>query len=321
MSDQTDSALPKTAISERLTYNGSGNELAILMFKNLALTILTLGIYSAWGRTNTRRYLWGQISFMGDRGAYTGTGKELFKGWMIVIGSYIAIYAGIFILKFIHPLLVIVSFPLFIYLFALAIYGGSRYRLSRTSWRGIRFGMEKDKASTKEFVILAFKNVALIMVTLGFYAPYFQNNIRRFLINKARFGTAKFNFEGNNKDFFILFFTNVLLTMITLGFYGSWMAINLLKYKLENSKLEGSLKFKTHLSGKDLFIFSFIAYLATICTLGLALPWVINRSMKLFVNSIEVHGEIDFAHIQNIEASGNALGDVAVVEYDLDLGL
>jgi uncharacterized membrane protein YjgN (DUF898 family) len=157
-------------------------------------------------------------------------------------------------------------------------------------------------------------------VTIGIYIPCFQNNKRRFLINKARFGTAKFNFQGENGEFLFLFFTNLFFTIITLGFYGSWMILNLLEYKLNNTNLEHSLKFKTHLRGKDLFVFSILSYLVTVFTLGLAMPWVIDRTYKLFVNSIEVIGEIDFNQIQNIEAVGSAIGDVAMVEYDLDLG-
>ncbi|MBC7713892.1 MAG: DUF898 family protein [Rhizobacter sp.] len=320
MFDDVEISSSKTKIHDRLVYSGSGTELAIIMFQNIALTILTLGIYSAWGRTNTRRYVWGKVSFLGDRGSYSGSGMELFRGWMIVVAFYMVIAICLNIISRINPFLVVLATPLYVYLYALAIYGGARYRLSRTSWRETNFSMERNKESTQTFIWLVVKGVLLSGLTLGLYLPYFQNEKRRFLINKASFGTSKFNFTGDNGEFFKLVLWNLFLTFITLGFYGSWMILNLAKYKLKNSNLDNKLYFDIKLEGKSIFFFSVLSYLATICTLGLALPWVINKSYHIFINAIEVTGEIDFAAIQNVEISASAFGDVAAVEYDLDLG-
>lgn len=310
----------KSYINEKLVYSGNGTELAILMFKNMALTFFTLGFYWAWGRTNTRRYLWGKVSFQDDRGSYTGTGKELFRGWVLLAVVYVVAVILVQVLAKISPYIGFALLPVYIYLFALAIYGGTRYRLSRTNWREISFSMERDKESTREFVWMAFKGVFLSLITLGLYYPVFQNNRRRFLIDRTRFGTAKFNYTGNNRDYFWLFFKQFALTVITFGIYSPWMTLNLLKYKLNNSSLENSLHFRLDMKGSDLLVFSILAYLSTILTLGLALPWVIDKAYHLFINKIEVFGEIDFTKISNVEASGSSVADVAVIEYDLELG-
>ena len=49
------------------------------------LNIVTLSFYRFWGKTRVRKYLWGQTSLLGDPLEYTGTGEELFKGFMIVL--------------------------------------------------------------------------------------------------------------------------------------------------------------------------------------------------------------------------------------------
>lgn len=321
MFDQNEEVLStKTYINENLVYSGNGTELAILMFKNLALTFFTLGIYWAWGKTNTRRYLWGKVSFLEDRGSYTGTGKELFRGWVLIGCVYIVAMILINVLSKVSPYVGIALLPLYIYLFALAVYGGTRYRLSRTNWREISFSMERDKESTREFIWLAFKGAFLSLITLGLYYPVFQNNRRKFLVNRTHFGTAKFNYTGENRIYFWLFIREFLLTIITLGIYSPWMILNLLKFKLNNSNLENSLYFRIEMKGSELFVFSILAYFSTILTLGLALPWVIDRTYKLFVNKIEVFGEIDFTQITNVEATGSSIADVAIIEYDLELG-
>ena len=56
---------------------------------NLLLTIVTLGIYRFWAKTRIRRYLWSQTEFLGDRFEYTGTGKELLIGFLIVFAFLI----------------------------------------------------------------------------------------------------------------------------------------------------------------------------------------------------------------------------------------
>ncbi len=73
-----------------LSYSGKGGEMFMLMMKNLVLTIITLGIYRAWAKTDFRRYVWGNVHFLGDRASYTGTGEELFKGWLKLIGLIFA---------------------------------------------------------------------------------------------------------------------------------------------------------------------------------------------------------------------------------------
>ncbi len=329
MFDQTSEPIvtppTRVSIAERLRYQGKGSELAILMFKNLALTILTFGIYAAWGRTNTRRYVWGNVTFMDDRAAYTGEGKELFKGWVMVgviyIVAAIALNSlGFFIPKNMQVFLGLLFLPLYLYIYALIIYGGSRYRLSRTKWRETTFSMTRDKYSTREFMMIVFKGAFYSGLTLGLYFPIFQNAKRRFLINKSRFGTAKFDFKGTDSEYYFLLVKNLFFTFLTLGIYSSWMILDLLRYKLRTTTLDETIRFKTHLKGSDLFWFSVVSYLVTILTLGLALPWVINKAYHLFINSIEVYGEVDFASIQNVEADGSAAADVASVEYDFDLG-
>lgn len=320
MSDEIHTPSSAEQFSEKLAYNGSGIDLAIIMFKNLVLTILTLGIYWAWGRTNMRRYLWGNVSFLGDRSAYTGTGKELFRGWAMVGVFYVVIVILINVLTRVNQLLALLILPGYIYLYALAIYGGTRYRLSRTTWRETTFGVLRNKESSKVFILLCFKGTLLTGLTLGFYSPIFQNEKRKFLTNRSHFGSLKFNFTGKNKAYFWLVMKGVLFTVLTLGIYTPWMMISLLKYRLEHTNMDEKVFFKSDLSGKDLFVFSLIAYLGTILTLGLAIPWVINKSYKLFINSVTIFGSVDFNSIVNVESQGNAVEEAAVIEYDLDMG-
>jgi uncharacterized membrane protein YjgN (DUF898 family) len=63
-------------------FHGRGGSLFGIQIVNLFLSLITLGVYSFWGRVKVRSYLASQTEFAGDRFAYHGTGKELFVGWL-----------------------------------------------------------------------------------------------------------------------------------------------------------------------------------------------------------------------------------------------
>src|SRR5258706_3707487 len=67
-----------------LTWSGSPWSLVGLSLLNLILTILTLGIYSFWGKTEVRRRIWSSIRLNDEPLAYTGTGGELLIGFVLV---------------------------------------------------------------------------------------------------------------------------------------------------------------------------------------------------------------------------------------------
>jgi len=81
----------------------------------------------------------------------------------------------------------------YLLLIPMAIAGSLRYRLSRTSWRGIRFSFT---GHTKELFPKWLKWCLLTVVTLGFYAPFFDVRLREHVIERSRFGTGRFQYHG-----------------------------------------------------------------------------------------------------------------------------
>ncbi|SFK00994.1 Uncharacterized membrane protein YjgN, DUF898 family [Sphingomonas sp. NFR04] len=135
-------------------FYGSWREYAPIAFTNLLLTIVTLGVYNFWGRARTRRYLWSQTRFIDDRLEWTGTGRELMLGYVVVMALVFAPVAGLNLL--IGALAMrgtssgaaaagLLFLLLYLFLFMLggvAIFRALRYRLSRTFWHGIRGGSD-----------------------------------------------------------------------------------------------------------------------------------------------------------------------------------
>lgn len=175
--------------------------LIALSLKIFVLRILTLGIYHFWGKTEVRRKIWSAVHLQNQPLEYTGTGKELFLGFLIVtfliIAPLYAVFVGI-ILYFgeLHWATFAAQFAftiMILLLIGVAQYRARRYRLSRTNWRGIRGGMA---GSPWRYAWTSFWTMFLIPLTLGWIVPWRSVKLQRILTNETRFGEMAMRFEG-----------------------------------------------------------------------------------------------------------------------------
>ena len=135
--------------SRAIRFTGSWREYLPIAITNALLIVCTLGIYRFWASARQRRYLWSRTELIDDHLEWTGTGKEMFIGFIIVM----CVLAPFFLfIQFALPALVVrgkseAAFGvLFLFEIAILYLGGFarfravRYRLSRTFWHGIRGG-------------------------------------------------------------------------------------------------------------------------------------------------------------------------------------
>ena len=144
--------MTETGRDSAFQFNGTWQEFAPIAFTNLLLTIVTLGTYRFWGTTRVRRYLWSRTEFIGTPLEWTGTGKELFVGFLLAFLLFglplILIQFGLqaLVLQGYAGAAFLAAFTLYfgvLYLFGVARFRALRYRLTRTFWRGIRGGSEE----------------------------------------------------------------------------------------------------------------------------------------------------------------------------------
>ncbi len=188
-------------------FDNSRGELIWLLIKNFLLNLITLGIYRFWARTNLRRYFWRGIKIDGERLEYVGRGIELLIGFLIVVAVLFLAAIPLYVVQF----LVLGAGPVFeivvtlLYYFALlvllqiAIFRARRYRTSRTVWRGIRFGLE---GKSLHYAGVSCLYGLLVLVTLGFAAPWRNVALQRYLMDGTRFGLQHFRFDGDGRDLF-----------------------------------------------------------------------------------------------------------------------
>lgn len=177
---------------------------------NFVLRILTLGIYHFWGKTEVRRRIWSGIRLNSEPLQYTGTGKELFLGFLIIFGFVLLPVLLVSVAATIafgpgSPALAIFQFTMlfgFLFLTGIATYRAQRYRLSRTRWRGIRGAVV---GSSLKYGWTYFWTAFLIPLTLGWIVPWRATKLQGLLTNDTRFGSRPFVFNAGTGPLYARF--------------------------------------------------------------------------------------------------------------------
>ena len=172
---------------------GRGQTLFGIFIVNTFYTLITLGIYSFWGRVRIREFLSSQTSLAKIRFSYHGTGQELIKGWskaLIVFGipyGFLSFVPVIWeqIPSWIPNVLAAIMVLCFI---PVAVVGSHRYRLSRTAFGTIRFSF---RGQVQAYMKIWFTGTFLTFLTAGVYYPFFENARREFLVSQTWGSTGK----------------------------------------------------------------------------------------------------------------------------------
>lgn len=199
----------------RIGFTGLAGELLGLLVRGFLLQVVTLGIYRFWFITEVRRYYWAH-SFVGPEDVtYTGRGMELLKGFLIALAILVPIQAAsFFVLLGVPQAEFVVSatvFVLYLLLGQFAVYAGRRYRLTRTSFRGLRLRMT---GSAWAYAFRAFGLWLIVIATLGLALPWAATAMERLKMRATWYGDAQGDFVGTAGD---LFRRGILIWLLALG--------------------------------------------------------------------------------------------------------
>ena len=191
----------------KFEFNGNASEYFKIWIVNIALSIVTLGIYSAWAKVRTRRYFYGNTTLDGSSFDYLADPMNILKGRMIVL-AVIIVY--IFTTEFI-PMLE-AGFVL-IYMLGLPwmIVKAMQFNLHNTSYRNIRFDFE---GSMKEAAIIFIGIGLLTIITFGLATPYFIKRFKEYSVENSYFGTTPFSFSATTGDFFRVYFKAMVIPLV-----------------------------------------------------------------------------------------------------------
>lgn len=275
---------PSPAVGHRVAYDGRPGSLAKIVITNALLTLVTLGIYRFWGKTRVRRHLWSRVSFLGDRAEYTGTGGELFRGFLVAIAA-LALLAAVPIgaqwwIGIDHPAYWTAEAAyalILLFLVNFAVYRARRYRLNRTEWRGIRFAQD---GSSVRYALLALGWGAVTVLSLGLAYVVFRARLQRYRTTHTVFGDRRFEFDGRASELFTAWIVAWLLWLPTLGLAYLWYRVREFRYFAEKTRC-GSLGFASDARAGRVILIVVAFYFLTLLLLALAMGTVFGIATAL----------------------------------------
>lgn len=303
-------------------YHGSASALFALVLKHIALTIVTLGIYVPWAKTERRKYVFQNVEIDGHRLRYHGTGRELFFGYLKAVAFYfvfiglpmalrVAAGEGVALAaQVVLTLALVVIVPA-------ALYSAGRYLLSRTSWRGIRFGRQ---AGAGPYTATFLKGYLLSVLTLGLYVPVWMNQLQRVQITRSYLGSLPFGYDGSDKEAFLIGVKGLLLTFFTCGLYAPFYQAAMLRFHVGHTTL-GGVRGESMVTGLDMFKLTLLQVVGLTLTLGLAFPAIMTYTLGYVLDRTRFVGDLDFEALSQVASEGDAAGDGMAGVLDLGMGL
>ena len=238
-SEEAVNSVSERAVAKPVEFRATGGEFFGIWIVNAILTVLTLGIYSAWATVRVRKYFAGNTYVEGVPLQYHAKGIQLLIGRLLAIG----VFALLALLTYVAPL--VGWAPLIIGGLIIAIIVALPWVLNRafrfnnrmTSWRNVRFDWTASYGSA--FVILYLWPLVSI---IPFMAPFLWRAQQEFLGNSSAFGRQPFALKTGIGPYFstlfiligvglifLLLATPMIIGLVVAGFAGTYDQPNLVE--------------------------------------------------------------------------------------------
>lgn len=178
-----------------LQFSGTGSAYFGIWIVNLFLSIITLGIYSAWAKVRRKKFFYQHTSLAGASFDYHARPLAILKGRMIAVGLLLAYN----LLAQSNPIIALVLFLILSIAVPWLIVRSLTFNARNASYRGLRFDFfGRHGQAAKMFVLYP----ALAFFTLGALYPWIKQRIQTFLMNHHRYGSVAFICEATVASFY-----------------------------------------------------------------------------------------------------------------------
>ena len=188
-------------------FHGTGKEFFGIWIVNILLTLVTLGIYSAWAKVRTKRYFNGNTELNGHRFDYHANPVSILKGRIIVVIVLIVLN----LLSQLHPILALVVIVFYALALPWVIVRGLRFNANMTSYRNLRFHFQGKKWDAAKAYLLW---PIAAMFTLGALIPFMSRSNARFLGNGHSYGKAGFAADPPVKSYYRALGLSILVVIL-----------------------------------------------------------------------------------------------------------
>jgi uncharacterized membrane protein YjgN (DUF898 family) len=353
MDIRTDAAPPAPVIRHQFRFEGSGGEYFKIWIVNLALTIVTLGIFSAWAKVRNKRYFYGN-TYVGDHNFdYHGLPLRILLGRLIAGGILLGYTATIHFM----PAMTFVWALFFLFAIPWLVMSSLRFNARNSSYRNIRFNF----TGTYGGAFGAYIGWPLLAaITLFTTYPLARRARDHYNVNNHIFGGKYFHAEipgaamyGIYVIAFLMFLglllvagllyamlhlqpldpknpaTVVPLVLIFGGVYAfsllfltTFVGTKVFNLVARSTVLAERFQFESTMSPLYMTWLMFSNLLLTLATLGLFYPWAKVSVARYHAERLAVSGPADMdGFMSDLVAGQGAIGEEIASFFDIDIGL
>lgn len=334
---------------EPFIFHGNAREYFRIWIVNTLLTLLTLGVYSAWAKVRKRRYLRGNIELMKHRFEYLADPHRILAGNVLVA----VLFLLCMVIGEVYPVIKFGALLVGLILLPWVIVRSLAFNAHNTAYRGMRFHSRQTYGAA---ALLFIGQFLFILVSLGLYYPAWVRNRKEFVISGHQLGDGYFRFESKSGPFYRAYLVSGLV-LFAIAMAGSVWTISIVEsngghpptiqelipfYVLYGAGLFFSKqyvyarlfnhiwnhtqldehRFKASLSTWDWLRLQTVNLGAIIISGGLLYPWAVVRSTRYALGHLHFIPAGPIEKIYRLgRRDGSAVGETAAEFVGLDIGL
>lgn len=360
MSEQTPAvalseALPHTTQFQRhaVQFTAQASEFFRIWIVNILLSIVTLGIYSAWAKVRTNQYLYSHTKIAGHAFRYLANPIQILKGRLIAV----AVFAVFAVLSHFSPVMSLVLSLAMLAAFPWLMLQSLKFKLRMTAYRNVRFGFHGTYGGVfYHFILLPVLSVFTLYLAL----PYALKEMDAYVYNNISFGGKKASAEltaGTYYSSALMVIGVALIAGITVGILGGVVAVvvgmlsagiakvvmalliaalylvigvlthaiwkcRVRNYVFNQLQIEQLARFESTMDVTSYGLVVATNVVAVAFTAGLAYPWALIRLQKYSCDHTQVLLSDEIEQITDPSRQGSsAFAEEASDLYDVDFAL
>ena len=334
-------------------FRGTGGEFFRIWIVNLALTLITLGIYSAWAKVRTRRYFYGHTIVAGHTFDYHGVPLRILIGRVIAL----TLFLGYNLMSRLSPIIAVPAAIVFVSIIPWLIVASQRFNARNTSYRNVRFNFIGTYGGA--FKALLLWPLAAI-VSLGGLMPLAHRARDYYLINKHTYGGRPFATQFPAWSIYKIYLQALLMLigvilLIALGVaitafaggaastpggraasaiaggiigFSGWIGIfafvgaKVFNLAVSNTMIDGHHRLNAKLAPWPMVWIGVSNLLLILVTLGIFYPWARVRMARYMAQNMSLQATTNLDEFTSeIFATQSAVGEEIAGFFDFDIGL
>jgi uncharacterized membrane protein YjgN (DUF898 family) len=337
-------------VTMNFMFTGKGFEYFKIWIVNILLSIVTLGIYSAWAKVRNHRYFYGNTHLNDSTFEYTATPIQVLKGRIIAFIIFVAFAA----VSKMAPTLSVVMSLLFLVALPWIVVLSLKFNARNTRYRNLAFRFHGSVwGAAKALIFWPILGVFSFFTLM----PFAWKKQTQYIFGNFAYGTADFSFDVSVKEYYKmigiiigagLIFTIIfgavfgfslagiatksamgivamipimLLYIVFYLFVGAYFMVTMANIQLNNTQLQA------HRLGGNWQVLSYLKLLSLntlliLCTLGLYIPFAKIKTAiyKAEHTQFIAVGNLDqfiAAEREQVGALGEGVSDL----FNVDIGI